>query len=362
MDGFPTLMLFVAKAMAPGIPMRRAHGFTLVELLVVTGIVAVLIAIALPAVQAARESGRRVVCGKNQYVLALAMQSHDQRQSFVPGWRNPSTNPRFTVSGTYTSSWPVRLLPHLERTDIYTEWVNRKPEFDFREDNKLDDVPAYRAQEDVAEPTDTPPRPINNILDPARPYISGFICPTAPPVNKDQPFLSYSGNAGSCQKTNNAAFKADGVMLDTTIAGGRISLDDITTADGLAGTLLFSERANRKLIAQYPHWAFEMWGCVFPTSSAVGDITHPRIPPTFGITGAVPNRCINSGETAVYTRPNSEHPGGVVAVFCDGRTTLLKDALDPAVYAQLITSDHSKASTNARTTWNAKVPLTADDY
>src|SRR5262245_20595869 len=63
---------------------RRSRGFTLVELLVVIAIIGMLVALLLPAVQAAREAGRRTSCKNNLRQMALALQLHESTFTYLP--------------------------------------------------------------------------------------------------------------------------------------------------------------------------------------------------------------------------------------------------------------------------------------
>jgi prepilin-type N-terminal cleavage/methylation domain-containing protein len=83
------------------------HAFTLVELLVVIAIIAVLIGLLLPAVQAARESARRMACGNNVKQMSLAFQVYNDVKKRLPYARS-SNNLR-------AHSWVVRMLPFVEQ-------------------------------------------------------------------------------------------------------------------------------------------------------------------------------------------------------------------------------------------------------
>jgi prepilin-type N-terminal cleavage/methylation domain-containing protein/prepilin-type processing-associated H-X9-DG protein len=99
-------------------------GFTLIELLVVIAIIGVLIAILLPAVQAARESARRMQCTNNLKQLMLAMLNHEDTNKTLPGSGGGNTA---SVWGAYSPY--VFTLPFMEQTARYDVFTNTRPHF-----------------------------------------------------------------------------------------------------------------------------------------------------------------------------------------------------------------------------------------
>jgi len=93
---------------------RISAGFTLVELLVVITIIGILIALLLPAVQAAREAARRMQCGNNFKQVGLALHNyHTAKGCFPPGMLNWGNGPY----GWW--SWSAYLLPYVEQQGVY---------------------------------------------------------------------------------------------------------------------------------------------------------------------------------------------------------------------------------------------------
>ena len=93
---------------------KSKAGFTLVELLVVIAIIGVLVALLLPAVQAARESARRTSCTNNLKNIALAMLNfHDSHKALPASNRPPgaTNNPRYSAF--------MLLLPYYEEQNVY---------------------------------------------------------------------------------------------------------------------------------------------------------------------------------------------------------------------------------------------------
>jgi prepilin-type N-terminal cleavage/methylation domain-containing protein/prepilin-type processing-associated H-X9-DG protein len=98
---------------------KKRTGFTLVELLVVIAIIGILIALLLPAVQAAREAARRSQCSNNLKQIGLAIHNyHDTFKSFPPGEITPGA---CCATLSYTN-WAIAILPFIEQQSLYDQY------------------------------------------------------------------------------------------------------------------------------------------------------------------------------------------------------------------------------------------------
>ncbi len=115
----------------PRPPFPAPRGFTLVELLVVITIIGILIALLLPAVQAAREAARRLQCQNNLKQLSLAMLDHEETHGFFPsgGWFWQWTaDPDRGTGREQPGSWVYPILPYIEQQALHDLGSDGQPD------------------------------------------------------------------------------------------------------------------------------------------------------------------------------------------------------------------------------------------
>lgn len=283
--------------------MKKAHlrGFTLVELLVVIAIIGVLVALLLPAVQAAREAARRMQCTNNMKQIALAMHNyHDANNALPAGWIYRGGN------GKCNYGWAVAIMPYIEAGNFY---------------NTLDPgkVPLYNRYKSGASATD------KQLLQTAFP---AYRCPSdqSKKLNDNQKFGSsdhfdvalsnYIACAGSAITFPVKADNSGGVFYGNSWC----TFGDIT--DGTTNTLLVSERRYRNYAAT--------WLGVGKNDS-YGNEGTPRATfrMSFGINVAHASANVGKGV-------NSEHPGGANFALGDGSVRFISETTNIANVMQLM--------------------------
>ena len=311
--------------------MNTARGFTLVELLVVIAIIGILMGLLLPAVQNAREAGRRTTCFNNLYQMAFAAARHSDTNGFIPGWRNAAS----TNGQVY--GWPVLLLPFLERRDLSTALTAVAPS--------------------VSAKTS---------------YLNIYLCPTSPPESQADAWISYAGNAGYGSKLEVTASgidgKGNGVMVDTSLTGNqsnRIDVDYVSNGDGASNTLVLTEKCGTH-VTKLPKWSNQI---IVPPANPISlnDVsatssTYSSIP-VFLFAGSAATPTWTPPTTVIpwpgssnikedNRFPSSNHPGGVGAAFCDGHVLFLKSTIDITTYVQMMTSNSEQSCAPALTPFN----------
>jgi len=105
-----------------GRPERHHAGFTLVELLVVIAIIGTLVGLLLPAVQSAREAGRRISCVNNLKQIGMAIHSHHDAKNYFPTGVGYETETSGCVPGTSGNlgryMWTFRIMPYMELGNV----------------------------------------------------------------------------------------------------------------------------------------------------------------------------------------------------------------------------------------------------
>lgn len=319
--------------------MRRS-GFTLVELLVVIGVIALLVALLLPAVQAAREAGRRISCANNFKQVALAVQNYVSAREHLPALadeRFRNGKEKMVVGNFFHSwiGWRYTIAPHLEEAATYSRLA----------DPSLWDYEVSRSPTQPNEPA----------------VLQAFLCPSTPgtPLVDKYTRIVAQGNqtmfdAVATRQTGAVGWVTDSVLRKTEHGAwigtkkshkDRAELNEVTgennpesaiygrpaklawITDGLSKTILVMEKAGlpsqiigrHSKLQEHPTYT---WISGAPgrqeglnvrlTSTDIGGLELLEIP-----------RPVNAVNTwSIY----SFHSEGAHVSMCDGSVRFLSDA------------------------------------
>jgi prepilin-type N-terminal cleavage/methylation domain-containing protein/prepilin-type processing-associated H-X9-DG protein len=317
---------------------RNPHGFTLVELLVVIAIIGILVALLLPAVQAAREAARRTQCINNLRQLGLAMHNHESAMKYFPMGEvliRPTDPTKAWTSLGHSAH--ARMLPYAEDPALH-DLIN----FQFAW-NKAENEQARNTR------------------------VAMFLCPSDSDANLRADAgapNSYHASQGSGVLWSAFPLPADDANFGLQPPQNGVILRNIKVGaknivDGLSHTAAFSERnmgdgdqttstpeSDTYRTGTWPDTAdAALQDCLSVdvndiSRQGVSDVGNPWIRAYHSTTMYFHNNTPN-GRSCMYppgrimTTATSRHPGGVNLMLADGSARFASDSVDRLMWQAL---------------------------
>ena len=329
---------------------RLKRGFTLIELLLVIAIIAVLVALLLPAVQQAREAARRTQCRNNLKQIGLALHNyHDTFNAFPPSYLitpNAATAPMGPASVNSGDSGPgwtglVCILPQIEQANLYNSFNISLPCWDTSNAKPaLTVVPSYLC-----------PSAVNSTLNYAILDSTGAkVVYGGTTITAQFSRSNYVANAGQNEVWDGSA--VTGAVSDLSgLANGPLYRNSRTqmrdVIDGLTNTIFFGE--------QTPYHSDSTWvgivpdsstcpGAIFKSRGVTCDAAAPQINVHSGGGGA--DEPGTSSNPYIHT-PNSDrgnvdemysqHDSGCNVLLGDGSVRFASKSISGTVWSSLAT-------------------------
>jgi prepilin-type N-terminal cleavage/methylation domain-containing protein len=304
---------------------RLRLGFTLVELLVVIAIIGILVALLLPAVQAAREAARRSSCSNNLKQIGLAIHNYHDTYKLLPpgnincnGW--PVCNNSVSIGQPWLTGWAIAILPHMEQQPLFDKYNQNYP------NNHTSNVPVVQT------------------------FVEPYICPSdintkATEVPDSGPHNNIRYAPGSYRAVSGVTQTAGGSNWDETnpnpqtnkgpfhvVWNGFPNVENFASIlDGTSNTLFVGEYHTRTVNRRRTFWAYTY------TSYACSSV-HRGSPTAFGIPDY--DLCDNAPPAGAGANNNdckrsfaSFHPGGLNFCLGDASVRFIAKTIDrPILY------------------------------
>lgn len=330
----------------------RRCGFTRIELIVVIGVIALLVALVMPAIQQQREAARRTQCRNNLKQIGLAMHNyHDTFGVFPPGY---VINPEGPYLG---AGWSFFLLPYYDAAPTYsavypqlTDGLQRNPRNEWY--RRL--YAALRCPSDNGQPL------VAHVLISASDVVNGDVTPGALDVTNDFARSNYFANAGYLQASvGGIASDASGepTSLNPHLNSGSLGHSGTTFSTGhrycdpknFCG--MFGQNSSVKLhdIKDGTSNVLMVGERYTPRDEAAGAVGHGT---WVGVTdcSSAAGLAMVLGDTAVKVNAGahqqaqttgfgSRHVGGAHFVMGDGAVRFIPDTTDIEAYRRLSTID-----------------------
>lgn len=270
---------------------RSRRGFTLVELLVVIAIIGILVALLLPAVQAAREAARRMQCSNNLKQFGLALHNyHDTYKVFPPQAISP------TPANNRMWGWGALILPFIEQSALHDQ---------LNPDGQRLPGPTtlYNGVALLQEP------------------LSGFRCPSDV-GQRTNPYYTFPNNnaTGTLYATSNYVANQDVIWLPTQPKNSMASV-----LDGTSNTFLIGERRLFPNTQGKAYTGALVFGRQGGSDAAV--VFHACWPIN---TPSLGTNTFNSAANDPGCRRHSAsslHPGGAQFTLCDGSVRFVSETI-----------------------------------
>jgi prepilin-type processing-associated H-X9-DG protein len=335
-------------------------GFTLVELLVIIAIIGILLALLLPAVQAARESARRVQCVNNLKQLALATHGYSDTHGILPPsglverktafHERTAVNagreyPVFDQRSGKMFSWAVLLLPFLEETTLYSQFDLTRSVLDQPHEPQSQQLSVYLCPSDSSRDRYY----MDEEFTLGKRFAKGNYAAYVSPMHSDLQLLYPAALISTGQKPSRIT---DG-MTKTVVFSEVRTLDHLQDERGVwalpwnAASLLSLDMHHDELKAG--GFLNKYW----PLASLA---YQAQMPNTIGPNADVLVRCPDDALVQaqlermpclewtfplgragwISAAPRSAHVGGVNAAYLDGRVEPISNDIDPFTMAYLV--------------------------